>query len=170
MRTTLGARVACRYAEQFEWSIETLSGVACSCDLPQCLTPGCHPVAEDWVGEDSKDPNVLTRLWSGREWWPIALTGLDFDAVIVAGPLTRTAFSCLERKGGSGLVLTWRHHRHGFLVRPVAVDGELRMGVSLPSVGGWFPLPAAALLSPAMGLHTDLNQARVMLTTLRQCS
>jgi hypothetical protein len=199
MRTTLGARVACRYAEQFAWSIgrghfvaeqqsvltsycsetQTLSGVACSCDLPQCLTPGCHPVAEDWVGEASKDPDVLTRLWNGRAWWPIALTGLDFDAVLVDGPVSHTALSRLEHEGGRrGLVLTWRDDWHALLVPPGAIVGELQTGVSLRAAGGWIPLPAAALLSPARWVSTSdltrssfvLNDAEAVLAMLSSTS
>jgi hypothetical protein len=198
MRTTLGARLARRYAAQFAWSIgrghfvtedrrvmecsctheEALSVATCSCGNANCPTPGCHPVADDWIREASDDPDAITRLWNGQQWWPIALTGSDFDAVVVDGPLPRSALSQLENAAGRlGLVLTWRDEWHAFFVPPGSIADvsiPFQSGISLRGAGGWIPLPAVALLSPArwavspkpLRSHVVLNKPKAVLAML----
>jgi len=175
MYTTLGARTARRYADQFGWSIVRghfateeksampcccgaslpSSRIVCSCGAPRCATPGCHPVADGWVEEASSDADTLTRLWDGQQWWPIALTGLEFDAVVVAGPLSAEVLS--QPDASLGLTITWRDDWHAFLTAPAVFNSNLvgdREGVSLRGKGNWIPLPAAALLSPARWIST----------------
>lgn len=197
MRTTLGARTARRYAEQFGWSIArghyasesqsampcccgaalSVDSFACSCGSRQCAAPGCHPAGDDWVAEASNDPTAITRLWGGGEWWPIALTGVDFDAVVVEGPLPASVLARVEHHDKPlGLTLTWRDEWHAFLTTLGAVDDcsvKQRDGVRVRSAGCWVPLPAAALHSPARWAWSPgeckgliLNGADVVLSML----
>jgi len=197
MRTTLGARTARRYAEQFAWSIARghyasepqstmpcccgtavpLDSFVCSCGNQQCAVPGCHPVADDWAAEACSDPEAITQLWGGEQWWPIAMTGAYFDAVVVEGPLPASVVERAEHdEKPLGLTLTWRDEWHAFLTTPGALDDSAaiqRNGVSVRGAGCWVPLPAVALHSPARWVSSPtedrgliLNDAEAVLSML----
>ena len=197
MRTTLGARTARRYAEQFAWPIARghyaseqqltmpcccgtplpLDSFACSCESRQCAMPGCHPVADDWMAEACSDPEAITQLWDGEQWWPIALTGVCFDAVVVEGPVPASVLACAEHDEKLlGLTLTWRDEWHAFLTEPGVLDissVSSRGGASLRGAGCWVPLPAVALNSPARWVSSPtenrgliLNDAESVLSML----
>ena len=187
MRTTLGARTARRYAEQFGWSIARghyaseqrltmpcccgtalpLDSFACSCGSQQCIAPGCHPVAGDWMAEACSDPEAITQLWGGEQWWPIAATGVCFDAVVVEGPLPASVLARAERdEKPLGLTLTWRDAWHAFLIAPGTLDGSStsqRVGASVRGVGSWVPLPAVALHSPARWVSSPMETRALVL-------
>lgn len=197
MRTTLGARSVVRYAEQFAWSIARghyalknrsavhghcgswgpLDSPTCSCGSRQCAVPGCHPVSENWAAEASSDVEAITRLWRGEPWWPIAVTGIEFDAVVVKGPLPCSALARAGHNGKPlGLVLTWRDEWHAFFTAPGALGrsaARWHAGLNVRSAGSWIPLPAVALHSPARWVESPmephglvLNSAEAVLATL----
>lgn len=169
----LDLRTVRRYADQFAWLIarghyasEVLSpmpcccgatlsskSVLCSCGRYHCAAPGCHPVADDLASEATNDLGAIEQLWGVEQWWPIALTGIDFDAVVVEGPLPASVLTRAERgEQLLGLTLTWRDEWHAFFTAPGALEGHSaaqRDGVSVRGPGSWVPLPAVALRSPA---------------------
>ena len=189
MRSTIGARTAQRYAEQFAWSIARghfasveqskmrcccgaklpLARLACSCGAQQCASPGCHPVSDQWAEEATSDGEAVTRLWRGERWWPIALTGLGIDAVVVQGPLPSPGVVGVGDCDASlGLTLTWRDEWHAFLAAPGALDENTVQefdGVTVRGTGGWIPLPAVALHSPARWVTSPLERRGLALNT-----
>lgn len=198
MHTTLGARTARRYAERFAWPIArghyasekqsvmpcccgaklASEAADCSCGNSRCAAPGCHPVADDWLVEASSDPEEVARLWGGGTWWPIAATGIAFDAVVVEGPLpSSTLTQALANAYSLGLTLTWRDSWHAFLTMPGELDPDAAGWpdeVSVRGTGSWIPLPAVALRSPARWLSglTEsgvpvLNSAEAVLSLLQ---
>jgi hypothetical protein len=190
MRSTIGARTARRYAEQFSWSIARghfasekqsamhcccgaelpLECIACSCGAQRCASPGCHPVSEDWAGEASNDAEAITQLWHGERWWPIALTGIEFDVVVVVGPLPLSALANAgDRDAPLGLTLTWRDEWHAFFTAPGALESraaQQRVGVSVRGAGAWIPLPAVALHSPARWVESPMDGHGLVLNSV----
>ena len=127
--------------------------------------------------EATADPEAVTLLWGGQQWWPIALTGVAFDAVVVAGPLP--ACELVSRgldRSGLGLTLTWFDDWHAFFVAPGTFDDTAAMkrdGVSVRGADSWIPLPAVALSSPARWISFPkvdrglvLNEAEAVLSML----
>jgi hypothetical protein len=147
-----------------------LSSALCSCGIQQCSAPGCHPVADNWAEEATADPGAVGLLWGGQQWWPIALTGVAFDAVVVVGPLPEPALASTGgKKGKLGLTLTWFDDWHAFFVAPGTSDEIAAMGrdgVSVRGTGSWIPLPAVALSSPARWISFPKENKGLVLNEL----
>jgi hypothetical protein len=104
---TFSLRAALQYATQWGWPIARghaavdRSESLCTCDDAACAAPGFHPVAVAWRAEaTTDDTNRLATLWADRSWWPIAPTGIRFDAIKVDGPVSTAV---LRRRGTSVL-------------------------------------------------------------------
>ncbi len=64
-KSSLKAR-AIDFAERFDWPVLPVFGVtngACDCGIPNCSSPGKHPMIQNWGNNASKDPRQIAEWW-----------------------------------------------------------------------------------------------------------
>jgi hypothetical protein len=98
---------AARYAEERHWDVfpgtwlKAVDGQEkCSCDQPDCTSPGAHPTGPDWETQATGSAVVARRLWAEQPRASVLLpTGRTFDALEVPESAGFLALARMERMG-----------------------------------------------------------------------
>ncbi|MFE6690747.1 bifunctional DNA primase/polymerase [Streptomyces sp. NPDC057743] len=135
---------AVRYAEERHWEVFPGAWLEhegerprCSCDAPNCPSPGAHPTAPGWANQASGSATAVRRMWSKQPRASILLpTGRTFEALDVPEMAGCLALARMERLGVTlGPVTRTPDRRMLFLVLPGAAAKVPDMVRNL----GWTP-------------------------------
>ena len=135
----------------------TAYGAKCSCERPDCNSPGKHPKIVDWINRATADPEQVRRWWTS---WPDAnlgvATGSDGLIVIDIDPRNggERSLKCLEDELGplpdTATVGTGGGGRHFFFrtdLRIQSGSSVLGPGIDVKATSGFVIAPPSRHVS-----------------------